>query len=111
MADAIRRGAERAAEAAKEADKAEPKPKPPPPRPPRHAAPQRESHYAVLGCAPTATAAEIKKAFFKLALKYHPDRNDADTTATMMKINAAYATLGDAQERLKYDALFACGVF
>ena len=60
---------------------------------------------------PTATAAEIKKAFFKLALKYHPDRNDADTTATMMKINAAYATLGDAQERLKYDALFACGVF
>ena len=111
MADAIRRGAERAAEAAKEADKAEPKPKPPPPRPPRHAAPTRESHYAVLGCAPTATAGEIKKAFFKLALKYHPDRNDADTTATMMKINAAYATLGDAQERLKYDALFACGVF
>ena len=111
MADAIRRGAERAAEAAKEAEKAEPKPKPPPPRPPRHAAPKHESHYAVLGCAPTATAGEIKKAFFKLALKYHPDRNDADTTATMMKINAAYATLGDAQERLKYDALFACGVF
>ncbi|KAH8061027.1 hypothetical protein JL722_4319 [Aureococcus anophagefferens] len=87
-----RRG--RAAEAAKEADKAAPKPSP-----------------AAAAAAPRRADAGIKKAFFKLALKYHPDRNDADTTATMMKINAAYATLGDAQERLKYDALFACGVF
>ena len=66
--------------------------------------------YAVLGCAGTATQADLKKAFFKLALEYHPDRNETDTTATMMRINEAYAVLGDVQERIKYDALLACGV-
>ena len=67
------------------------------------------SHYDVLGCRRASTGPELKKAFVKLALKHHPDRNADDTTAVMMRINAAYACLSDPVERARYDVLLQCG--
>lgn len=50
--------------------------------------------YSILGLAFGATLAEIKTAYRKLAMKYHPDKNlDCDTTEKMQKIIAAYTIL------------------
>lgn len=61
--------------------------------------------YEVLGVPRTATAEEIKKAYRKLAFKYHPDQNPGDKAAEEMfkKINAAYDVLGDEDKRRQYD--------
>ena len=61
--------------------------------------------YEILGVPKTATAEEIKKAYRKLAFKYHPDQNPGDKTAEEMfkKINAAYDVLGDENKRRQYD--------
>jgi len=61
--------------------------------------------YEVLGVPKTATAEEIKKAYRKLAFKYHPDQNPGDKAAEEMfkKINAAYDVLGDENKRRQYD--------
>ena len=58
-------------------------------------------HYATLGVAKTATAAEIKQAFRKLASQHHPDKGG--DTAKFQAIQAAYAVLGDEQKRAEYD--------
>ncbi len=61
--------------------------------------------YAVLGVSKSATAAEIKKAYYKLAKQYHPDSN-ASTKATenkLKEVNAAYDFLSDATKRARYD--------
>lgn len=62
-------------------------------------------HYEVLGIAPDASYEEIRDAYRKLALRYHPDRNqtseDADTR--MKEINEAYATISDPVKRREYD--------
>jgi preprotein translocase subunit Sec63 len=68
----------------------------------------RQDHYAALGLRPTATSAEIKKAYRKLVAKYHPDRhqgNDLEELAQerLVQINAAYAVLRDRRRRLAYD--------
>jgi len=56
-------------------------------------------YYKSLGVEKTATADEIKKAFRKLAVKYHPDRNQGDNAAEekFKEINEAYAVLSDAK--------------
>ncbi|WP_439880916.1 J domain-containing protein [Pontibacter sp. MBLB2868] len=61
--------------------------------------------YSILGISPTATLQEVKVAYKKLALKYHPDRNPGDTRAEEMfkLVNTAYQTLSNPGKRARYD--------
>ena len=62
-------------------------------------------YYATLGVDKDASADEIKKAYRKLALQYHPDRNPGDKAAEeqFKAINEAYAALSDPEKRANYD--------
>ena len=68
-----------------------------------------KDYYQTLGVTPEATAADIKKAFRKLARKYHPDVAKDKTTAeaTFKEINEAHEVLSDPESRKKYDELGA----
>lgn len=61
--------------------------------------------YDVLGVAPDATDADIKKAYKKQSLANHPDKNPGDETAQVrfQEVSAAYETLSDPDERAAYD--------
>ena len=61
--------------------------------------------YKNLGVDKSATEAEIKKAYRKQAMKYHPDKNKGDKTAEskFKEVNEAYQTLSDAGKRQNYD--------
>ncbi len=60
--------------------------------------------YDILGLSKTATAAEIKSAYRKLALKWHPDRNkEKDATEKFKEINEAYEILSSPEKKSKYD--------
>lgn len=62
-------------------------------------------YYKVLGVSKTASADEIKKAYRKLALQYHPDRNpdSAEAEAKFKEINEAHEVLSDPQKKQSYD--------
>ena len=62
-------------------------------------------YYKILGIEKKATASDIKKAYRKLARKYHPDLNpsDADAQKNFQQINEANAVLSDPEKRKKYD--------
>ncbi|MEW6502247.1 MAG: DnaJ C-terminal domain-containing protein [Thermodesulfobacteriota bacterium] len=68
-------------------------------------------YYEQLGVAKSASADEIKKAYRKLALKYHPDRNQGNKEAEekFKKISEAYAVLSDAEKRKQYDTFGSAG--
>ncbi len=68
-------------------------------------------YYKILGVDKKATADEIKKAYRKLALKYHPDKNpdNAEAEAKFKKISEAYAVLSDQKKRQEYDAYGSAG--
>lgn len=68
--------------------------------------PQKD-YYSVLGVTEDATEDDIKKAYRKLAMQYHPDRNQGDKTAEekFKEINAAKDVVGNPQKRQQYDAV------
>jgi molecular chaperone DnaJ len=64
----------------------------------------KRDYYEVLGVSRDATEEDIKKAFRKLAMQYHPDRNRQDGAEEKFKeINEAYEVLSDADKRAAYD--------
>jgi len=65
----------------------------------------KKDYYEVLGVPKNAAEADIKKAYRKLALKYHPDRNPGDKKAeeSFKEAAEAYAVLSDPQKRAQYD--------
>lgn len=76
---------------------------PPPPPPPK---PGRD-YYEVLGVARAASDQDIKRAYYKLAKKYHPDTNagDAAAAAAFQEVSKAYEALRDPEKRRLYDAV------
>ncbi len=67
----------------------------------------KEDYYDILGISKNASAAEIKKAYRKMAIKYHPDKNPDDTKAEDMfkKSAEAYEVLSDPDKRARYDQM------
>ncbi|GGM59710.1 DnaJ C-terminal domain-containing protein [Microbacterium saperdae] len=67
--------------------------------------------YKTLGVSKDVSEAELKKAYRKLARKYHPDSNqgDAKAEATFKEISEAYSVLSDADQRKEYDEIRAMG--
>ena len=69
----------------------------------------KRDYYEVLGVSKTASEDEIKKAFRKLAVKYHPDKEGGDE-AKFKEANEAYEVLKDKQKRQRYDQFGHAGV-
>ncbi|MFP5213396.1 MAG: DnaJ domain-containing protein [Acidobacteriota bacterium] len=71
-----------------------------------------KDYYTILGVSPEASAEEIKKAYRKLALETHPDRNPGDARAEerFKSINEAYGVLSDSQKRAQYEQYRRMGV-
>ncbi len=67
-----------------------------------------KDYYETLGIDKNASKDEIKKAFHKLAHKYHPDKNGGDDTK-FKEVNEAYQTLSDDQKRAQYDQFGSAG--
>jgi molecular chaperone DnaJ len=72
----------------------------------------KKDYYETLGVARNASDAEIKKAYRRLAMKYHPDRNPGDKTteARFKDAKEAYEVLSDSQKRAAYDQFGHAGV-
>src|SRR5438270_8571740 len=66
---------------------------------------EKRDYYEVLGIARTAAVDDIKKAYRKLAIKYHPDKNpgDSDAEEKFKEAAEAYGVLSDDEKRARYD--------
>jgi molecular chaperone DnaJ len=75
-------------------------------------APEKD-YYSVLGVSSSANQDQVKRAYRKLAKRYHPDANAGDKAATerFKEISEAYSVLSDAQKRKHYDMLRKYGAF
>ena len=73
---------------------------------------EKRDYYEVLGVSRNADESELKKAYRKLAMKYHPDRNpdDKDAETKFKEINEAYEILSDKEKRSLYDQFGHAGV-
>src|SRR5690606_5725629 len=69
----------------------------------------KRDYYEVLGVGKNASADEIKKAFRRLAVQHHPDKEGGDE-AKFKEINEAYEVLKDSQKRQRYDQFGHAGV-
>lgn len=65
----------------------------------------RVDYYKKIGVSAGASEAEIKKEYYKLAQKYHPDKNEGKTTERFKEISNAYQVLSDSSRRKQYDSL------
>ncbi len=70
-----------------------------------------DDYYKILGVEKNADASEIKKAYRKLAMKYHPDKTEGDKSLEekFKKISEAYAVLSDPEKRSQYDTYGSAG--
>jgi len=73
---------------------------------------QKRDYYDVLGVAKNASEAEIKSAYRKLALKYHPDKNQDDPSAEdkFKEAAEAYEVLSNSEKRATYDRFGHAGM-
>jgi molecular chaperone DnaJ len=75
--------------------------------------PSKRDYYDILGVSKSANADEVKKAYRKLALKYHPDRNKEnpkDSEEKFKELSEAYEVLADPEKRARYDQYGHSGV-
>lgn len=71
----------------------------------------KRDYYEILGVSKDSSEAELKKAYRKLAMKYHPDKNkDADAEEKFKEISESYAVLSDAEKRSEYDRFGHAGI-
>lgn len=65
----------------------------------------RATHYDVLGITPKATQGEVKAAYYRLSMQYHPDKNQGSESAALKfrEITQAYEVLGNFRLRKLYD--------
>lgn len=71
-----------------------------------------KNYYTILGVSPSAHAADIKRAYRRLALQYHPDKNPTAAAEQFFKeVNEAYDVLGDPQKKYAYDQQFLNPVY
>lgn len=74
---------------------------------------QAKDYYRILGIPENASQDEVKRAYRRLAKRYHPDANPNDAAAAerFKEISEAHSVLGDAEKRKKYDAMRRFGAF
>lgn len=80
--------------------------------PQQMAAAKEKTHYEVLGLKQDATLQDVKKAYRKLAVQHHPDRNlgnEEEATIKFREVSEAYEILSDEQQRRQYDKMLKYG--